>query len=115
MLKIAREDSQYRVELFQVNKLNTLFSELVKQQLRELVEEPGVSVIFNLENIRFIDSSGFDVLMEISERARQYGNQFKLCNITDDVKELIILLELESRFDMITCKNTDEKILVVLD
>jgi len=114
MLKIAREDSQYRVELFQVNKLNTLFSDLVKQQLMELVEEAGVSVIFNLENIRFIDSSGFDVLKEISERARQYGSRFSLCNITDDVKELIVLLELEACFDICSCKKNEEKILADL-
>ena len=41
MLKIAKEGKQYRVELFQVNRLNTLFSDLVKEQLRELIEEPG--------------------------------------------------------------------------
>jgi len=115
MLKIARENSQYWVELFQVNKLNTLFSELVKQQLRELVEEAGVSVVFNLENIRFIDSSGFDVLREISDHAHRYGSRFKLCNITDDVKELILLLELEGSFEMCTCQDTEEKILVALD
>jgi len=115
MLKIAREDMQYRVELFQVNKLNTLFSELVKNQLRELVEEPGISVVFNLENIRFIDSSGFDVLKEIAERARQYGSKFSLCNITDDVRELIVLLELEGSFDICNCQKTGEKILLVLD
>ncbi len=115
MLKIAKEDSQYRVELFQVNKLNTLFSELVKQQLRELVDEPGVSVIFDLEGVRFIDSSGFDVLLEISERAYHSGSPFKLCNISDDVRELIILLDLEGRFNIISCQHTEEKILVVLD
>ncbi len=115
MLKIAKEENQYRVELFQVNKLNTLFSELVKQQLIELVEEPGVSVVFNLEGIRFIDSAGFNVLMEVCDRARAAGNQFKLCNITDDVRELIILTELEGRFECMTCKETREKILMVLD
>ncbi len=115
MLKIAKEENQYRVELFQVNKLNTLFSELVKQQLIELVEEPGVSVVFNLEGIRFIDSAGFDVLIEVGDRARTAGSQFKLCNITDDVRELIILTELEDRFDCMTCKNTRETILMALD
>ncbi|MEA3461073.1 MAG: STAS domain-containing protein [Bacteroidota bacterium] len=115
MLKIAKEEKQYRVELFQVNRLNTLFSELVKQQLMELVEEPGVSVVFNLEGIRFIDSSGFDILLEVSDRARELGSRFSLCNITDDVRELIILTELEGRFDCMTCENTREKILVVLD
>ena len=115
MLKIAKEESQYRVELFQVNKLNTLFSGIVKQQLRELVDEPGVSVIFNLKGIRFIDSSGFDVLLEISERASHSGSQFKLCNISDDVRELIVLMDLEGRFNICSCQHTEEKILVVLD
>ena len=115
MLKIAKEESQYRVELFQVNKLNTLFSGIVKQQLMELVDEPGVSVIFNLKGIRFIDSSGFDVLLEISERAKHSGSEFKLCNISDDVRELIVLLDLEGRFSICSCQHAEEKILVVLD
>ena len=115
MLKIAKEGSHYRVELFQVNKLNTLFSELVKHQLRELVDQPGVSVIFNLEGIRFIDSSGFDVLIEVSERAGRSGSRFTLCNISSDVKELIVLLDLEDRFDIISRQQPKEKILLVLD
>ena len=115
MLKIAKEENQYRVELFQVNRLNTLFSELVKQQLLELVEEPGVSVVFNLEGIRFIDSSGFDVLLEVSDRARELGSRFSLCNITDDVRELIILTGLEHRFEFVSCTTPREKILVALD
>ena len=115
MLKIVKEENHCRVELFQVNKLNTLFSELVKKQLIELVEEPGTSVVFNLEEIHFIDSSGFDVLLEVSDRAREVGSQLKLCNITDDVRELIVLLELESRFDFASCEKTREKILMALD
>ena len=115
MLKIAKEGSQYRVELFQVDRLNTLFSDLVKEQLRELIEEPGADVIFNLEGIRFIDTSGFEVLMDITDRASEVGSQFKLCNVTEDVRELIILLELEGSFTFCTCVNTEEKILLVLD
>ena len=115
MLKIAKEENQYRVELFQVNRLNTLFSELVKQQLIELVEEPGVSVVFNLEGIRFIDSAGFDVLKTITQHARRYGSEFKLCNVTDDVKELLVLLELEGELAFCTCVSSEEKILQLLD
>ena len=115
MLKIAKEENRYRVELFQVSKLNTLFSDLVKEQLHELIREPGVEVIFNLEGIRFVDSAGFDVLTEITDSARAHGSQFKLCNVSDDVRELILLLELEGRFVFCTCENTAEKILLVLD
>ena len=115
MLKIVKEGSECRVELFQVNRLNTLFSELVKEQLKELVEEPGISVIFNLEGIRFIDTSGFDVLLRVTDHARLYGSEFKLCNLTDDVKELMVLLELEEELAMCTCVPVQEKILQLLD
>lgn len=115
MLKIAKEGSECRVELFQVNRLNTLFSELVKEQLKELVEEPGISVIFNLEGIRFIDTSGFDVLLTVAKHARRYGSEFKLCNLTDDVKELMNLVELEEEFALCTCIPAEEKILQLLD
>ena len=115
MLKIAKEGRECRVELFQVNRLNTLFSELVKEQLKELVEEPGISVIFNLEEIRFIDTSGFDVLLTVTEHAGRYGSEFKLCNLTDDVKELMVLLELEEELAVCTCVPAEEKILQLLD
>ena len=115
MLKIAKEDNQFRVELFQVNRLNTLFSGLVKQQLQELVEEPGTNVVFDLEGIRFIDTAGFEVLQGITVHANRYGSKFKLCNVSDDVRELIVLLDLEGRFSICTCQHTEEKILMVLD
>lgn len=103
------------MELFQVNKLNTLFSDLVRDQLMELVQEPGAEILFNLEGISFIDSSGFGVLTDISELARNSGSQFRLCNITDDVRELVNLLELEGKLDFSTLKSTGEKILLELD
>lgn len=115
MLKIAKEGHEYRVELFQVDRLNTLFSDLVGEQLMELVQEPGSRVIFNLEGIRFIDTSGFDVLLAITEHARFHGSDFKLCNVTDEVKELMDLLELEEELVVCTCAPVRKKILQLLD
>jgi anti-anti-sigma factor len=115
MLKIAKEGQQYRVELFQVNKLNTLFSDLVRSQLMELIEEPGVEVLFNLKGIRFIDTAGFEMLMEVHDRALKSGSRLKLCNVSDDVRELILLQELEGRFSFCALENQTEKILLVLD
>lgn len=115
MLKVAKEENAYRVQLFQVNRLNTLFSDLVREQLSELIRTRGTEVVFNLEGIRFIDSSGFDVLLEISKRARDSGSSFKLCNVGDDVRELISLLDLEGCFDYVSQHDSAEKILQVLD
>ena len=115
MLKIVKEGKHCKVELFQVNRLNTLFSDLVEHQLKELVEEQGNSVLFDLDGIKFIDTSGFNVLLEISELARVCGSEFQLCNVSDDVQELIILLGLEKRFSYCSCTRSEEKILMTLD
>jgi anti-anti-sigma factor len=115
MLKVAKEKDFYRVELFQVNRLNTLFTDLVREQLTELLENTGTKVIFNLKGIRFIDSEGFKMLLEITEYALQRGSEISLCNITEDVKELIILLDLEGRLRFCQYENPKEKILLVLD
>jgi len=115
MLKIAKQGHEYRVELFQVNRLNTLFSDLVREQLKELVQEPGMAVIFNLDGIRFIDTSGFQVLLSITEHAMQNGSEFKLCNLTDDVKELMGLLELEEELVICTRAPVEDKVLQLPD
>ena len=115
MLKIEKNGNQYTVQLFQVNKLNTLFSDLVGDQLRVLAQESGSEILFNLEGIRFIDSSGFRVLIEISELAKKSGSRFKLCNLTEDVKELLNLLSLQGRFESGTIVSSRERILAELD
>ena len=115
MLKIAKDYDHYRVELFQVNKLNTLFSGLVYEQLRGLVEENGAKVVFDLDGISFIDSEGFRVLLQVSDLARLSGSEFKLCNVSEEVQELILLQELEGRFRICSCEQVEEKILLELD
>ena len=115
MLKVAREKDHYRVELFQVNRLNTLFTELVNRQLTELLEVQGTRVLFNLDGVKFIDSEGFQVLVKATETAKKCGSEFLICNINEEIRELIDLLELESNFNFCTIENSREKILPVLD
>lgn len=115
MLKVAKEEGRYLVSLFQVNKLNTLFSELISQQLSDLVNEPGRVVIFNLEGVRFIDSAGFATLLRASEIAKARSAVFKICNVSVEVLELIELTELKDTLPICECAAVKEKILMELD
>jgi len=115
MLKVAKEKDRYLVSLFQVNKLNTLFSELISQQLNDLVKTPGRTVVFNLENVRFIDSAGFGVLLRANEISRAIGSEFYLANITSEVKELIDLTGLNDTLSVIENLEVKEKIVMELE
>ncbi|MCF8225695.1 MAG: STAS domain-containing protein [Bacteroidales bacterium] len=115
MLKIAKEENKFIVSLFQVNKLNTLFSELISEQLNNLVSVSGRTVIFNLEGIRFIDTKGFQTLQKAKEIAQAKGSVFQLCNIGDEVHELFELTDSKEKFDIIPPLEVREKIIMELD
>jgi anti-anti-sigma factor len=115
MLKVAKEEDRYLVSLFQVNKLNTLFSELISQQLNSLVSVPDRKVIFNLEGVRFIDSSGFSTLLKACEISNAAGSSFQICNISPEVQELIDLTDLNGTLNILPKLEVKEKIVMELD
>ncbi len=115
MLKVAKEADHYLVSLFQVKKLNTLFSELISQQLEDLVSVKDRHVIFNLAHVNFIDTAGFFALERAAGIAKANHCVFQLCNITDEVQELIGLTGHEATFDIIPRLNVREKIVMELD
>jgi len=116
MLKVAKEkEERYMVSLFQVNKLNTLFAELISKQLNDLVSVAGRHVIFNLERIRFIDTAGFESLEKATAIARAKNSRFQLCNINEEVQELIELTGMQEKFDIIPRMEVKETIVMELD
>jgi anti-anti-sigma factor len=115
MLKVAKEENRYLVSLFQVNKINTLFSDLISKQLIRLVSISGRHIIFNLEGIRFIDTAGFQTLEQVADTADKNRTLFQLCNITDDVRELLDLTGMQEKLDIIPELEVQEKILMELD
>jgi anti-anti-sigma factor len=115
MIKVAKEEDRYLVSLFQVNKLNTLFSELISQQLNTLVSFPGRHVIFNLKGVRFIDSAGFSTLLKANEISKANGSKFQICNISAEVQELIDLTGLNESLDIVPTLEVKEKIVMELD
>ncbi len=115
MLKVAKEEEKFIVSLFHVNKFNTLFSELIREQLNDLVSLPGRHVIFNLAGIRFIDSSGFSTLSMAAEISQAKGSHFQLCNVDDEVKELLAAADIYNNFEILSSFEVREKFGLELD
>lgn len=51
------------VKLKDSPRLNSLICEAVKEELLAFFNKPNTHVVFNLEGISFIDSSGFGVFL----------------------------------------------------
>ena len=98
MLKTETIEDIIVVKFNNVNRFNALIAEPVKEQLKSYFNKPKTKLILNLENIDFIDSTGFGVFLSIMKTANNNYGFFKICNINPEVMELFKLLQLHNVF-----------------
>lgn len=75
-------------------RLNAMIAEPLKAQLQEYFNKPKTKLVFDLQGISFIDSSGFSVFLSTMKAANNNYGQFKICNVSPEVMELFKLLQL---------------------
>ena len=100
MLKTETIQDIIVVRFNNVNRFNALIAEPVKEQLKEYFNKPKTKLILNLENIDFVDSTGFGVFLSIMKTANNNYGFFKICNINAEVMELFKLLQLHNVFEI---------------
>lgn len=82
-----------------IDKINLIVAKAFEQQLNRLLEESKQKLILDFENIRFIDTSGFNVLQKAKN---QHQNKtWSIKNANQDIKELFALLNLDNEFSFI--------------
>lgn len=100
MLETKKNNDVLVVRLKNSNRLNAMITEPVKEQLLEYFNKPNTKLVFDLQGISFIDSSGFGVFLSALKAANNNYGQFKICNVTSDVMELFKLLQLHHVFEI---------------
>lgn len=100
MLETRKIDDTLVVRLKDSQKLNALIAEPVKAQLLEYYNKPRTRLIFDLQGVTFIDSTGFGVFLSTLKAANNNYGQFKICNVDSDVMELFKLLQLHHVFEI---------------
>ena len=100
MLKTETIQDILVVRFDNVNRFNALIAEPVKEQLKSYFTKPKTKLILNLENIDFVDSTGFGVFLSIMKTANNNYGFFKICSINPEVMELFKLLQLHNVFEI---------------
>lgn len=100
MVTVNQIENKYLVSFYNVSKLNILNSKEIESQILPLVCKKDSSLILNFSGIKFIDSSGFEVLMNIYKESRLYESDVDFINLSDELMELIKLVELDQVFHM---------------
>ena len=94
MLEISNMQDVVVVGLKDTDRLNDPVAGEIQEGLLGLFKKPNMRVIFNLEGVRFIDSSGFGIFLTTLKAANNNYGEFKICNVSCEMMELFKLLQM---------------------
>ncbi len=75
-------------------------SALLRQTIRELLEEKRTNIVLNLADVNYIDSSGIGELVTAFTTVKNRGGQLKLLQLTKKVHDLLQLTKLFTVFEV---------------
>lgn len=104
MLKLKIEDGVYKVSFHKTSRLNSLIADTLREELFKIVSKPGREVLLSMKGISFIDSSGFEVIIAVVNRASEIGSRFRICNVSGEVYELLKLMKLKITLEIAPVK-----------
>lgn len=95
----------------------SLYGELVdRDECREMIQviedacEAGNAwIIFDLSDLRIMNSSGLNILVHTLTQARKSGGECLICGVNDKVKKLFVITKLNSIFQV---HDTEEDALI---
>ncbi len=100
MIEINENNGVLIASFTDQDRFNSPVADTIKEKLLEVYNKPNSKLIMNLHGIKFIDSSGFSVLLTVMKAANNNYGEFKICNTLPEVKELFKLLQLHNVFEI---------------
>lgn len=83
-------------ELIDRNQANELIT-----RFEELLRGGQVKFVFDLENLKYMNSSGLNVLINMLTQARKSGGEVVIANVSKKVNELLIITKLNTVFTVV--------------
>ncbi len=69
-------------------------------------------IILNLQELKYINSSGLNEIIKILTKARKAGGDVAICSVNSKISELLVITKLDSIFNI--CE-TEEKAIILLN
>lgn len=92
--KITEWERCIIAEFIDLKRFTLAVTEEVKSELKPILIQGNIKLIFNLEPIEFVDSSGIGCIISLVKTAKSNHSEIKLCNLSNEVMEVMELLHL---------------------
>ncbi|MBK6605051.1 MAG: STAS domain-containing protein [Leptospiraceae bacterium] len=88
-MKIETKEKDNVILISISGKIDLYNTKEITQLLEKFIRENKLRIIVNLENVPFMDSSGFVSLVTWTRKFQQYSGSLKILNVTGFVKKII--------------------------
>jgi anti-sigma B factor antagonist len=72
----------------------------LREKIKEIVQEGNKNILLNMANVSYIDSTGVGALVGSFTTIRNQGGQMKLTNLSDRVRDILLVTKLLTVFDV---------------
>lgn len=98
--KLTERNGCIVAEFIDLKRFTLAVTEEVKTELKPILSKEGTRLIFNFQNIEFIDSSGIGCIISLVKTAKSFSSEIKLCNLSKEVMDVMELLHLPMILDI---------------
>lgn len=88
-IKVTRNNEECVVTIN--GRVDTVTAPEMEKQLAEIMDEKGISLVFNCENMEYISSSGLRVVLTAHKKVTANGGKFAIEGLNSDVKTVFDL------------------------
>ncbi len=80
---------------------------ILKEELAGVLS-PGAKLVFDLSQLRFVDSSGLGLMLSSLRQVHNTGGDLKLCGMTKPVRALFELVRMNRVFEIYATRDEAE-------
>lgn len=80
-------------------------------EIEECVAKNQTKILLNLTDLKYLNSSGLNVIINILTKARKAGGDVAICNVNKKITELLVITKLNSVFNV--CDSVEEGIKIL--
>ena len=71
------------------------------EEISKLVSSGKKNVVLELSGVRYMNSSGLNVMVNILTKARTAGGDVSVCNLSPKVNQLLVVTKLDTIFNIL--------------
>jgi anti-sigma B factor antagonist len=101
LLELTTETDGTTVRLALTGELDIAGAARVEQELERIEREPPATIVLDLRELAFMDSTGLRVIVAADSRAREQARRLVIVRGTDTVQRIIEMTRLNERLEIV--------------